>query len=106
MKMCFCVPFFQCTVASKFLFLRESVRDAADLYLSLKYPPTLFVCDTPCGLARHMDLRCPDVAKHLWDDNAGCFEKPQFDRKPNVCEYDDCNVHVHICHKTDSNIII
>ena len=40
----------QCTVASKFLLLQESVRDAADLYLSLKYPPPLLICDTPCKL--------------------------------------------------------
>ena len=66
------------------MLLQESVRDAADLYLSLKYPPTLFVCDTPCGLARHMDLRCPNIANHFWGDNVGCFEKPQLDRVPNV----------------------
>ncbi|XP_068748643.1 uncharacterized protein [Montipora capricornis] len=45
------------TVASKFLTLQESVRDAADLYLSLKHPPPIFVCDTPCGFVRHMDFQ-------------------------------------------------
>ena len=36
----------QCTFASKFLTLTEAVRDAADLYLSLKYPPMIFICDS------------------------------------------------------------
>ena len=72
----------QCTVASKFLLLQESVRDAADLYLSLKYPPPLLICDTPCTLARHIDQRCPDVAEQLWGDNVGCFQKPVIGKSP------------------------
>ncbi|CAH3153276.1 unnamed protein product, partial [Porites lobata] len=71
-----------CTVASKFLLLQESVRDAADLYLSLKYPPPLLICDTPCTLARHIDQRCPDVAEQLWGDNVGCFQKPVIGKSP------------------------
>ncbi len=74
----------QCTVASKFLTLTESVRDAADLYLSLKYPPIVFVCDTPCGLVRHMECRCKETARKLWGERAGCFEKPCLDKEP--CE--------------------
>jgi len=72
----------QCTVASKFLLLQESVRDAADLYLSLKHPPPLFICDTPCTLARHIDQRCPEVAEQLWGDNVGCFQKPILGQSP------------------------
>jgi hypothetical protein len=66
---------FQTTVASKFLLLQESVRDAADLYQSLKYPPPLFVNDTPCGFARHMYVRDSRVSYKLWGENLGCFEK-------------------------------
>ncbi|XP_028417001.1 HMG domain-containing protein 3-like [Dendronephthya gigantea] len=55
-----------CTVASKFLGLTESVRDAADLCLSLKYKPIVFINDTPCRLARHMECRCPDICANLW----------------------------------------
>ena len=57
--------FFQTTVASKFLLLQESVHDAADLYLSLKYPPVVLVNDTPCGFARHLDLREPTLLQNL-----------------------------------------
>lgn len=69
-------------MASKFLLLQESVRDAADLYLSLKYPPVLLVNDTPCGFARHLDIREPSLTKHLWGDCLGCFQKPDPDMVP------------------------
>ena len=73
---------FQTTVASKFLLLQESVRDAVHLYLSLKFPPVILVNDTPCGFARHLDLREPDVGNQLWGDCMGCFEKPSPDIDP------------------------
>ena len=69
-------------MASKFLLLQESVRDAADLYLSLRYPPPVFICDTPCTFTKHMDIRSPNVASLLWSDNSGCFEKPVLGHKP------------------------
>ena len=71
-------------MASKFLTLAESVRDPADLYLSLKYPLPVFVSDSCCGFARHMGCRVPDVTDILWAENYGCFEKPEFGRRPNV----------------------
>ena len=46
--------------------LQESVRDAADIYLSLKYPPPLFVLDTPCGIARHVNIKEPGLAEKYW----------------------------------------
>ncbi len=69
-------------MASKFLTLQESVRDAADLYLSLKYPPPLFICDTPCGFVRHLDCRCKDVSEQLWGKYSGCFEIPKHGKAP------------------------
>lgn len=69
-------------MASKFLLLQESVRDAADLYLSLKYPPLLLVNDTPCGFARHLHLREPVIAEQFWGDCLGCFETPIPGTKP------------------------
>ena len=76
-------PFsFQTTVASKFLLLQESVRDAVDLYLSLKCPPVVLVNDTPCGFARHLDLREPTVGSQLWGDCMGCFGKPSLETEP------------------------
>ena len=74
--------FFQTTVASKFLLLQESVRDAVDLYLSLKFPPVILVNDTPCGFARHLDIREPNVGNQLWGDCLGCFETPSPDTDP------------------------
>ena len=71
-----CVIFFQVTVASKFLTLQESVRDPADLYLSLKHYPLLFICDTPGGFVRHMDVREPETTKQLWGPFSGCLEQP------------------------------
>lgn len=64
----------QYTVASKFLTLTESVRDAADLYMSLKYPPIVFICDSPCGMVHHLECRAPDLCKALWGENSGCLE--------------------------------
>ncbi|XP_066919083.1 HMG domain-containing protein 3-like isoform X1 [Clytia hemisphaerica] len=72
------------TVCSKFMVLCESVRDAADLWLSLKYPPVLFICDTPCTLTQHLNNREPDLMKQYWGDLNGCFQKPEIDTKPNT----------------------
>ena len=85
------VPFvFQSTVASKFLSLTESVRDAADLYLSLKHPPVVFINDTPCGFVRHMECRDPAIAQELWGSTAGCFQTPTLHQDPEgVCAF--CN---------------
>lgn len=70
------------TVASKFLSLTESVRDAADLYLSLKHPPVVFINDTPCGFVRHMECRDPAIAQELWGSTAGCFQTPTLHQDP------------------------
>lgn len=80
---CFkCYSLLQVTAASKFLTLQESVRDPADLYLSLRVPPLTFICDTPCGLVRHMDCRVPETTEVLWGEYRGCFEKPSLDKTP------------------------
>ena len=55
-------------MASKTLVLSESVRDAADLYLSVKYQPTVLINDSPCGFVRHLECRDPEKAKKLWQD--------------------------------------
>eukprot|EP00794_Sanderia_malayensis_P020744 gene20744-22773_t len=48
---------------------KESVRDAADIYLSLKHQPITFVCETACTFVRHMNNRVPSVTHHLYDGN-------------------------------------
>ena len=78
---------FQTTVESKFVLLQESARDAADLYLSLKYPPLLLVNDTPCGFPRHLELREPIIALQFWGDHLGCFVKPTLGTKPKEVHY-------------------
>ena len=76
----------QCTVASKFLTLTESVRDAVDLYTSLKYPPVVFICDSPCGFVRHLECQDPVYCDFLWGENSGCFERPEYAKRPSqVC---------------------
>ena len=64
------------------------MRDAADLYLSLKQQPVVFINDTPCGFVRHLECRDPEMAKKLGGENAGCFEKPEVGKRP---------TKVHIC---------
>ena len=73
-----CHFFHQCTVASKTLILAESVRDAADLYLSVKYQPILLINDSPCGFVRHLECRDPEKANTLWGEFSGCFQGPVY----------------------------
>jgi hypothetical protein len=82
-------------MASKFLLLQESVRDAADLYLSLKYPPHLFVLDTLCGFSRHVNLREPDLAAKFCGDTLGCFEKPS---QPNQVYFLQLMIYFVLCN--------
>lgn len=70
------------TAASKFLTLQESVRDPADLYLSFKHYPLVFICDTPCGFVRHVDCRDPGTTGHLWGSFGGCLEEPSLEKMP------------------------
>ena len=84
---------FQTTVASEFLLLQESVQDVVDLYLSLKFSPVILANDTPCGFARHLDLRKPIVCNQLWGDCMGCFEKPSLDTDP--MQVKDSSIFVH-----------
>lgn len=71
------------------MILTESVRDAADLYLSLKFPPVMFVCDTPCTLVQHINNRSPEHTKHFWGENDGCFEKPNLENNPRLTRMSD-----------------
>ena len=76
------LSYLQCTVASKFILLKESVRDTADLYFSLKYPPPLFINDTACTFVRHCDIRFPEITRTIWGEYEGCFDKPQIGVHP------------------------
>ena len=68
------------------MILTESVRDAGDLWLSLKCPPALFLCDTPCTMTHHVLNRLSGNAERYFGDTHGCFEKPMLGKIPNrVC---------------------
>jgi len=63
-------------VASKTLILSESVKDAADLYLSAKYPPIVLINDSPCGFVRHLEVRDQEFANE--GEFSGCFERTDY----------------------------
>ena len=63
--------------------LTESVRDAGDLWLSLKYPPVMLECDTPCTFVCHVNNRKPNLVEEYWGVSDGCFEWPDATRTPN-----------------------
>ena len=71
------------TVCGKPMILTESVRDAGDLWLSLKCPPALFLCDTPCTMTHHVLNRLSGNAERYFGDTHGCFEKPLLGKIPN-----------------------
>ena len=75
------------TVCSKFQILTESVRNAADSWLSLKSPSIMFVCDTPCTFVQHRNNRCPNLTKEYWGSHNDCLETSSMDKEPTlVCE--------------------
>lgn len=89
----------QCTVASKFLILMESVRDAADLYLSLRHPPITLVCDTACTFVRHLNNREPELTNKIWGAYDGCFEIPDKTVKPRSVRISlQLNIKFFPCH--------
>lgn len=64
----------------------ESVRDAGDLWMSLKCPPVLFLCDTPCTMTHHVLNRLSTDAGKYFGATQGCFEKPTIGKMPaRVC---------------------
>ena len=77
----------------------ESVRDAADLYLSLRHPPITLVCDTACTFVRHLNNREPDLTKEIWGAYDGCFEIPDKTVKPKSVKTSFKSEHtVFSCH--------
>ena len=64
------------------LFFSESIRDAADLYLSFKFPPVVTVVDTPCTMSTHLAFREPEKCDIWFQDRQGCFQKPKKDVLP------------------------
>ena len=69
------------------MILTESVRDAGDLWLSLKCPPALFLCDTPCTMTHHVLNRLSENAERYFGDTHGCFEKPLLGKIPNTVSF-------------------
>ena len=67
---------------SKKMILQESVVDPADLYLSLRFPPSLQVVDDPCTLVSHIICSETEEAIKLFGENRGCFEPPHPSNPP------------------------
>ena len=85
------------TVASKFLFLSESVRDVIDIHKSKHFNAPVSILDTPCTAAAHLILRDKedvergvlkteaDGQAHKWfAGTRGGFEEPQRNISPSV----------------------
>ena len=68
---------------SKFILKKESTRDHVDLLLSSKYWPLAYAMDMACDVA-HMEVRAPKLARALWGERQGCFEKPKTGMSPKV----------------------
>ncbi|KXJ09079.1 hypothetical protein AC249_AIPGENE13542 [Exaiptasia diaphana] len=55
---------------------------ASERVTACPHTPTTFICDSPCGLARHLEVRENKLTKKLWKDNCACFERPTLDKPP------------------------
>ena len=53
------------------------MRDAVDLYLSLRVQPPVIVVDTPCTMTTHLHHRVPDKCERWFQNRMGGFEKPE-----------------------------
>ena len=69
---------------SKFILRKESTRDHVDLLLSSKHWPLAYAVDMACDVVAHMEVRTPKLAKAMWGDRRGCFEKPKNGENPKV----------------------
>ena len=63
--------------ASKFIMRKESTHDHVDLLLSSKHWPLAYAVDMACDIVAHTEVRNPSLAKTLWGERRGCFEKPK-----------------------------
>ena len=70
---------------SKFILKKESTRDHVDLLLSSKHWPLTYAVDMACNVVAHIKVRDPKLAKAMWGDQRGCFEKPEKGKCPKVC---------------------
>lgn len=78
------------------MILTESVHDAGDLYLSLKFPPVTFIYDTACTFVRHLNNREPEICNEIWGQFDGCFEIPNKEQKPNTVCLFYFNLQIHL----------
>lgn len=69
---------------SKFILKKESTRDHVDLLLSSKHWPLAYAVDMACDVVAHMAVRAPKLARALWGERRGCFEKPKIGINPKV----------------------
>ena len=58
-----------------------------DLLLSSKNWPLAYAVDMACDVVAHMEVRIPRLAKAMWGERRGCFEKPKTNEDPKVNYY-------------------
>ena len=63
---------------------KESTRDHVDLLLSCKHWPLAYAVDMACDVVAHLEVRDPRLAKSMWGERRGCFEKPKINKDPEV----------------------
>ena len=66
---------------------KESTRDHVDLLLSSKHWPLAYAVDMACDVAAHTEVRVPKLARAMWQDRRGCFQKPRKGQDPTVSTY-------------------
>ena len=69
---------------SKFILRKESTCDHVDLLFTSKHWALAYAVDLACNVVAHMEVRAPQVAKTMWGERHGCFEKPKMNVDPKV----------------------
>ena len=73
--------------ATKYIIRKESTRDHVDLLLSIKHWPLVYAVDMACDVVAHTEVRLPSLARELWGERRGCFERPSPTSNPKVFIY-------------------
>lgn len=74
---------------------KESTRDHVDLLLSSKHWPLAYAVDMACDVVAHIEVRVPKLARAMWKDRRGCFQKPVKGQDPIVSLAHHNNIMVY-----------
>ena len=90
------LTFVQVISATKYIVRKESTRDHVDLLLLCSCWPLLYAVDMACDIVAHTEVREPQLANPLWEDQRGFFERPSTTIPPKVL-----NTTTLLCHLTN-----